>query len=74
MADAAEAIARAEGLDSVALSGGCFQNALLLERLAALLIEKGLKVVLHRLLPPNDGGLSFGQAVAAAAMAARGGQ
>ena len=55
------------GLSEVALSGGVFQNVSLLERLLALLSEAGFTVYTHRLVPPNDGGLSLGQAIVAAA-------
>jgi hydrogenase maturation protein HypF len=56
----------------VALSGGCFQNARLSERTAARLKEEGFEVLLHRRVPPNDGGLSLGQAAVAAFRAGRG--
>jgi hydrogenase maturation protein HypF len=49
------------------LSGGVFQNRLLLERTAVVLERVGLRVLVPRLLPPNDGGISFGQAAVAAA-------
>ncbi|WP_281917801.1 carbamoyltransferase HypF [Nocardia sputorum] len=48
----------------VALSGGVFQNALLLARSCALLRDNGFTVITHRRLPPNDGGLAFGQLLA----------
>lgn len=58
---------RAErGLSTVALSGGCFQNRRLLERAAALLEADGFEVLLHRDVPPNDGGIALGQAAIAA--------
>lgn len=53
------------GLSSVALSGGVFQNQLLLNRANHLLRENGFKVYTHHLVPPNDGGLCLGQAVMA---------
>ena len=49
------------------LSGGVFQNRLLLERCLELLADSGLRVLVPRLLPPNDGGVSYGQAAIAAA-------
>ncbi|WP_159919596.1 MULTISPECIES: carbamoyltransferase HypF [Nocardia] len=49
---------------AVALSGGVFQNALLLARSCALLRDNGFTVITHRRLPPNDGGLAFGQLLA----------
>lgn len=61
----------ATGVATVALSGGCFQNARLAERAAALLCGDGFEVLLHRVVPPNDGGLSLGQAVVAAFFARR---
>lgn len=60
------------GLETVALTGGVFQNVLLTERTAASLEEEGFRVLLHRAVPPNDGGLALGQAAAAAARARRG--
>jgi hydrogenase maturation protein HypF len=50
----------------VALTGGCFQNALLVERVRARLRARR-RVLLHREIPPGDGGVSLGQAVVAAA-------
>lgn len=47
----------------VVLSGGCFQNAYLTERAAALLESRGFRVHTHQRVPPNDGGISLGQAV-----------
>jgi hydrogenase maturation protein HypF len=64
---AAVAVAGAVGEERVALSGGCFQNRLLTERLAAALEQAGHIVLLHALVPPNDGGVSLGQIVVAAA-------
>jgi len=55
-----------DGLDEVALSGGVFQNVTLLERVLPMLRDAGFTVYTHRLVPPNDGGLSLGQAVVAA--------
>ena len=53
------------GITTVGLSGGCFQNRLLTERSLEALVAKGLSVLLHQDVPPNDGGLATGQAVAA---------
>ena len=58
------------GIQTVALSGGCFQNRLLLELAVPLLEQAGFRVLLHRQVPCNDGGVSLGQAV----MAGFGGQ
>lgn len=51
------------GAPAVALSGGTFQNTLLLEQTTSLLEERGFMVYRHRRAPANDGGLSLGQAV-----------
>ena len=55
----------AEGIDRVCLSGGTFQNVYLVERAAASLRDNGFEVFLHSRVPPNDGGISLGQAVIA---------
>jgi hydrogenase maturation protein HypF len=55
------------GLTIVALSGGVFQNRLLLRSLLARLEAAGFAVLLNRQVPPNDGGLSLGQVAVAAA-------
>ena len=52
-------------LNSVCLSGGVFQNMFLLNRACALLSRSKFKVYTHHLVPPNDGGISLGQAVIA---------
>jgi hydrogenase maturation protein HypF len=53
------------GLETVALSGGTFQNVLLLHRVISGLESEGFEVLVHRRVPPNDGGISLGQAVIA---------
>lgn len=55
------------GQEKVALSGGCFQNRLLVERTVDLLERDGFEVLLHRQVPPGDGGISLGQVTVAAA-------
>jgi len=60
-------VARRVGEPVVALSGGCFQNRLLTEWGAAALERAGFEVLLHRQVPPNDGGISFGQVAVACA-------
>jgi len=59
--------ARRTGDLQVVLTGGCFQNPLLTERVLSGL--EGLRVLLHRRVPPGDGGLALGQAAVAAASA-----
>ena len=53
------------GLNQVALSGGVFQNALLVKQVVELLTSSNFEVFLPKFLPPNDGGISLGQAVIA---------
>jgi hydrogenase maturation protein HypF len=53
------------GLQTVALSGGCFQNRLLLGLVVPYLEAAGLGVLVHRQVPCNDGGISLGQAALA---------
>ncbi len=53
------------GLNGVALSGGVFHNKVFTELLAGLLRGDGFTVLLHRNVPPGDGGISLGQAVIA---------
>ncbi|WP_406230611.1 carbamoyltransferase HypF [Nocardia sp. NBC_01009] len=61
------ALAYASESTTIALSGGVFQNALLLSQSRTLLRGNGFHVLCHRRLPPNDGGLAFGQILAAGA-------
>jgi hydrogenase maturation protein HypF len=61
------AVAERRGLELAVLSGGVFQNRLLLELVADGLAAAGLRVVVAERLPPNDGQISFGQAAVAAA-------
>jgi hydrogenase maturation protein HypF len=56
-----------QGITTVVLSGGVFQNRLLVERTSERLESMGLRVLVPRLLSPNDGGISYGQAAVAAA-------
>ena len=58
-------IRKGNKVSTAALSGGCFQNRLLLDMVKKGLEEKGFKVLIHHLVPPNDGGIALGQAVAA---------
>jgi hydrogenase maturation protein HypF len=64
----ARAARAASAIDLAALSGGCFQNRILLADAVALLRADGFEVVTHRAVPANDGGLALGQAVVAAAL------
>jgi hydrogenase maturation protein HypF len=72
LAGCVERIAKRTGLDRVMLTGGCFANRLLLRRLWDLLRASGLDVYIHGLVPPGDGGVALGQAVAAAARLEKG--
>ena len=66
------AAASARNLQTVALSGGCFLNKILTEGLVVGLAERGLQALIARAVPPNDGGLSLGQAFIAATALSRG--
>jgi hydrogenase maturation protein HypF len=59
-------LAGEHGVDTVALSGGVFQNARLSAIIESELRSAGLDVLVHERLPPNDGGISIGQAAIAA--------
>lgn len=61
----AEALRQQTGLTDVCLSGGVFQNILLLKLTKRYLEAVGFNVYIHRLVPPNDGGIALGQALAA---------
>ncbi len=67
--DAAASVHAETGLETVALSGGVFQNTLLLGLVRRQLVARGFTVLTHRQLPPNDGGIALGQAAVAAARA-----
>ncbi|MFP4446050.1 MAG: hypothetical protein ACLFPD_07365, partial [Desulfosudaceae bacterium] len=66
-AEVCDRIRRETGLQRVVLSGGVFQNVLLLEGLSEILQAGGFSVFTHRQVPTNDGGICLGQAAAAAA-------
>ncbi len=72
LVEAIAAVAGRVGVRQVALTGGCFQNRHLLEWGVERLRETGFEPFWHRLVPPNDGGISVGQAAWAAAMRAEG--
>jgi hydrogenase maturation protein HypF len=63
--DSCVRIRESDELHRVCLSGGTFQNLRLLEHSLAGLRDRGFEVFIHRRVPPNDGGLSLGQAVIA---------
>jgi hydrogenase maturation protein HypF len=58
-------VAQRIGQERVVLSGGCFQNRYLTERAVHQLREAGFRPYWHQRVPPNDGGISLGQIVAA---------
>jgi len=63
----AAACIETDGPETVVLSGGCLQNLRLLGSLRARLEQAGFRVLAHAAVPPNDGGVSYGQAAVAAA-------
>jgi hydrogenase maturation protein HypF len=72
LADWALHAAQSQGLETIALGGGCFLNHILSRQLAAQLRQRGLRVLEARQVPPNDGGLSLGQAWVAMGSLSRG--
>lgn len=64
LAAAIVAVAQRIGVEQVVLSGGCFQNPLLCQRAVALLRAAGFRPYWNQRVPPNDGGISVGQAAA----------
>ncbi|MGC9323650.1 MAG: carbamoyltransferase HypF [Desulfomonilia bacterium] len=67
----AELIRETSGVNRVVLSGGCFQNRILLQTCLDILNLKGFETHTHGLVPVNDGGVSLGQAVVAGIRAVR---
>ncbi len=74
LVEAIVAVARRLGVERVALTGGCFQNRILLERAYRRLSNAGFRVYVHQRIPPNDGGVALGQVAVAAACAAKPGE
>lgn len=72
LVDWAMPVLEGRGLGSVALSGGCLMNAVLAEGLAAGFAARGVRALLPRLAPANDGGLALGQAWVAATLLGNG--
>jgi hydrogenase maturation protein HypF len=66
LVEAMVGIAQRVAQNRVILTGGCFQNRVLLERAVRRLREEGFQPYWHQRIPPNDGGIALGQAVAAA--------
>ena len=66
--EAASEVRAATGITTVALSGGCFQNLRLLTDLGRRLRGGGFEVIINRQVPANDGGISYGQTIVAAAV------
>jgi len=60
-------VARRIGERNVVLSGGCFQNRYLTERMVSRLLGAGYRPYWHQHVPPNDGGIALGQIMAAEA-------
>jgi hydrogenase maturation protein HypF len=65
LSDMILAFARQVGFRSVVLTGGCFQNRLLLESAVISLRQEGFRPYWHQRFPPNDGGIALGQVIAA---------
>jgi len=65
LVEAAVDVAKKIGESKIILSGGCFQNRYLSERIVERLREENFRPYWHQQIPPNDGGISVGQCVAA---------
>ncbi|HLP77563.1 MAG TPA: carbamoyltransferase HypF, partial [Candidatus Paceibacterota bacterium] len=65
LADAVVFVAKWAAIERVVVSGGCFQNRYLTERVVQRLRAEGFRPYWHQRVPPNDGGISLGQIVAA---------
>jgi hydrogenase maturation protein HypF len=64
LAEAIIAVAERVALEKVVLSGGCFQNRYLTERVVGRLRTRGFQPYWHQRVPPNDGGIALGQLIA----------
>jgi hydrogenase maturation protein HypF len=71
LAGTVKTLSSVRGTSAVVFSGGVFQNALLLQDLTRLLDGSGIELMTNRLVPPNDGGISLGQAALAACSSRR---
>jgi hydrogenase maturation protein HypF len=69
--DICEVVSKDKDIKRVVMSGGVFQNSILLSGLIKALEARGLRVFSHRIVPTNDGGICLGQAMVAAAIAQR---
>jgi hydrogenase maturation protein HypF len=69
IADQSRSLCSATGIDTVALSGGVFQNVHLVGMVRDALSTAPLRLLTHRVVPPNDGGLALGQAAIASSCA-----
>jgi hydrogenase maturation protein HypF len=65
LAEAILSVAQRLGHERVVISGGCFQNRYLTERAIQRLTHAGFRPYWHQRVPPNDGGISLGQLLAA---------
>jgi hydrogenase maturation protein HypF len=63
---ACKEIQTSQGIQTVALSGGVWQNVFLLEKTIQLLSKNGFDVLIHKNVPANDGGIALGQLMIAA--------
>jgi hydrogenase maturation protein HypF len=64
--DMCQMLRQLTGIDEVALSGGVWQNMLLLRKTVPMLEQDGFRVYIPQTIPANDGGLALGQAMIAA--------
>jgi len=70
--DVCRRLRKKTGINTIALSGGVFQNRIILKLIRRLLSDNNFSVLFHRLMPPNDGGISFGQGIVARRRCGRG--